>query len=128
MRPISVLVVVVALLIAFTVVWYVRRWRLKEQYSLLWLILAVGMVVPAAAPGLVEWFANRLEVVDAPALLFFMALAFVAVMLFHYSLEISRLSDENRLLAQDLALMRTRIGERPDRSGGGTGPPGEPPG
>ena len=128
MRPISVLVVIVALLIALTVVWYVRRWRLKEQYSLLWLVLAIGMVVPAAAPGLVEWFANRLEVVDAPALLFFMALAFVAVMLFHYSLEISRLSDENRLLAQDLALMRTRIGERPDRSGGGSGPPGGPPG
>ena len=128
MRPISVLVIVVALLIAFTVVWYVRRWRLKEQYSLLWLILAVGMVVPAAAPGLVEWFADRLDVVDAPALLFFLALAFVAVMLFHYSLEISRLSDENRQLAQDLAIMRTRIDEVPHRARDVTEPAGEPPG
>ena len=33
MRPISVLVIAVAVLIALTVVFYVRRWRLKEQYS-----------------------------------------------------------------------------------------------
>ncbi|MEX0786755.1 MAG: DUF2304 domain-containing protein [Dehalococcoidia bacterium] len=109
MRPINVLIIVVAVLIALTVVLYVRRWRLKEQYSLLWLVLAVTMVVPAAAPGLVEWFAGRLDVFYAPALLFFFALAFVAVMLFHYSLEISRLSDQNRELAQELGLLRARI-------------------
>lgn len=109
MRPISVLVIVVALLIALTVVYYVRRWRLKEQYSLLWLVLAVAMVVPAAAPGLVEWFANRLDVIYAPSLLFFSALAVVAVMLFHYSLEISRLSDQNRELAQEMGLLRARL-------------------
>ena len=128
MRPISVFVVVVALLIAVTVVWYVRRWRLKEEYSLLWLVLAMGMVVPAAAPGLVEWFADRLEVIDAPALLFFIALAFVAVMLFHYSLELSRLSDENRQLAQDLAILRTTIGEELDQSEDETESEREPPG
>jgi hypothetical protein len=111
MRPISVLVVVVALLIALTVVFYVRRWRLKEQYSLLWLVLAVAMVVPAAAPGLVEWTAGKLDVIYAPSILYFLALAFVAVMLFHYSLEISRLSDQNHELAQELGLLRARLDE-----------------
>lgn len=109
MRPISVLVIVVALMIALTVVFYVRRWRLKEQYSLLWLVLAVGMVVPAAAPGLVEWFADLLDVFYAPAILFFLALAFVAIMLFHYSLEISRLSDQNQRLTQELGLLRADL-------------------
>jgi hypothetical protein len=120
MRPISVLVIVVAVLIASTVIFYIRRWRLKEQYSLLWLVLSVGMVVPAAAPELVEWFARKLDVIYAPSILFFLALAFVAVMLFHYSLEISRLSDENRELAQEVGLLRARFddGARP-RSGAG---------
>ena len=111
MRPINVLIIVVAVLIALTVVFYVRRWRLKEQYSLLWLVLAVAMVVPAAAPGLVEWFAARLDVFYAPSILFFFALAFVAVMLFHYSLEISRLSDQNRTMTQELGLLRARFEE-----------------
>ncbi len=111
MRPINVLVIVVAVLIALTVVFFVRRWRLKEQYSLLWLVLAVAMVVPASAPELVEWFAGRLDVIYAPSLLFFLGLAVVAVMLFHYSLEISRLSDQNRELAQELGLLRARLDE-----------------
>ena len=123
MRPINVLIIVVAVLIALTVVLYVRRWRLKEEYSLLWLVLAVTMVVPASAPGLVEWFADRLDVLYAPALLFFFALAFVAVMLFHYSLEISRLSDQNRELAQELGLLRARVDEAPALAGGRTPPP-----
>jgi hypothetical protein len=118
MRPVSVFVIVVALLIALTVVFYVRRWRLKEQYSLLWLVLAVAMVVPAAAPDLVEWTADRLDVIYAPSLLFFAGLAVVALMLFHYSLEISRLSDQNRELAQELGLLRARLDE-PPRLGGG---------
>src|SRR3990172_11996006 len=109
MRPINVFIIVVALLVALTVVFYVRRWRLREQYSLLWLVLAVSMVVTASAPGLVEWFAARLDVIYAPSLLFFLGLAVVAVMLFHYSLEISRLSDQNRELAPELGLLRARL-------------------
>lgn len=109
MRPISVLVIMVAVMIAITVVFYVRRWQLKEQYSILWLALAGLMVITAAMPDLVEWVAGRLDVIYAPSVLFFFALAFVAVMLFHYSLEISRLSDQNRELAQEVGLLRSRI-------------------
>jgi hypothetical protein len=43
------------------------------------------------------------------------ALAFVAAMLFHYSLEISRLSDQSRRLAQELSLLRSRL-EREGKS------------
>ena len=111
MRPISVLVIAIAVMIAVTVVFYVRRWRLKEQYSILWLALAVVMVVTAATPDLVEWFAGRLDVQYAPSVLFFLALSFIAVMLFHYSLEISRLSDQNRELAQEVGLLRASIEE-----------------
>ncbi len=124
MRPVNIFIIVVALLVALTVVFFVRRWRLREQYSLLWLVLAVGMVVPAAAPGLVEWFAARLDVFYAPSILFFLALAFVAVMLFHYSLEISRLSDQNRTLAQALGLLRADL-EAASSSAPATAP--EPP-
>src|SRR3989304_4236757 len=115
MRPISGFVIVVALLVALTVVFFVRACGLKGQYSLLWLVPGVGMVVPAAAPDLVEWFADRLDVIYAPSILFFLALAVVAAMLFHYSLEISRLSDENRELAQELGLLRARLEDPPTR-------------
>jgi hypothetical protein len=82
------------------------------------------MIVPAVAPDLVEWVADKLDVIYAPSILFFLALAFVAVMLFHYSLEISRLSDQNQKLAQEVGLLRATLDERSPRPRGG--PEGSP--
>jgi hypothetical protein len=39
---------------------------------------------------------------------------FVLVLLLHYSTVISRLSDQNRILAQRLALLEGRLGEADD--------------
>jgi len=109
MRPISAFVVFVAVVIALVVVFYIRRWRLREEYSLLWLLLSVALVVLTIDQRVMEWAADRLDVAYSPAVLFFLALAFVAVMLFHYSLEISRLSDQNKVLAQELGLLRAKM-------------------
>lgn len=109
MRPISAFVVFVAVVIALVVVFYIRRWRLREEYSLLWLFLSAALIVLTIDQGVMEWAADRLDVAYSPAVLFFLALAFVAVMLFHYSLEISRLSDQNKLLAQELGLLRAKM-------------------
>jgi hypothetical protein len=109
MRPISAFVVFVAVAIALVVVFYIRRWRLREEYSLLWLFLSAALIVLTIDQGVMEWAADRLDVAYSPAVLFFLALAFVAVMLFHYSLEISRLSDQNKILVQELSLLRAKV-------------------
>ena len=109
MRPISAFVVFVAVVIALVVVFYIRRWRLREEYSLLWLFLSAALIILTIDQGVMEWAADRLHVAYSPAVLFFLALAFVAVMLFHYSLEISRLSDQNRMLAQEMSLLRAKL-------------------
>ena len=109
MRPISAFVVFVAVVIALVVVYYIRRWRLREEYSLLWLFLSAALIVLTIDQGVMEWAARRLDVSYSPAVLFFLALAFAAVMLFHYSLEISRLSDQNRMLAQEMSLLRAKL-------------------
>ena len=116
MRPISAFVVFVAVVIALVVVLYIRRWRLREEYSLLWLFLSVALVVLTIDQGVMEWAADRLDVAYSPAVLFFLALAFVAVMLFHYSLEISRLSDQNKMLVQELSLLRAKVESSPPRA------------
>jgi hypothetical protein len=108
-RPITVFVIVVAVAIAAVVLSYVRKWRLREEYTILWLLLSAAMVVLASFSGITVWVADRLDVQYPPSILFFVGLAFVATMLFHYSLEISRLSDQSRRLAQELSLLRARL-------------------
>ena len=109
MRPISAFVIVVAVVIAVVVLTYIRRRRLREEYSLLWLLLVAAMVLLASFEGITVWVADRLDVAYAPSILYFVALAFIAAMLFHYSLEISRLSDQSRRLAQEVSLLRSRL-------------------
>jgi hypothetical protein len=121
MRPISAFVVFVAVVIALVVVFYIRRWRLREEYSLLWLFLSAALIILTIDQGLMEWAADRLDVSYSPAVLFFLALAFVAVMLFHYSLEISRLSDQNKVLAQEMSLLRAKL----EAAGSGAASPGK---
>ena len=87
---------------------YVRKWRLREEYSLLWLLLAAAMVILASFEGITVWIADRLDVVYAPSILFFIALAFVATMLFH-------------LLAGDLPPLRPE-----PAAGAGAEPPSRP--
>jgi hypothetical protein len=108
-RPISVFVILVAVAIAALVLTYVRKWRLREEYSLLWLLLSAAMLLLASFEGIMEWTAARLDVAYPPSIMFFVAIAFVVAMLFHYSLEISRLSDQSRRLAQELSLLRSRL-------------------
>jgi hypothetical protein len=122
MRPISVFVILVAVLIAVVVLAYIRKWRLREEYSLLWLLLVAAMVLLASFEGITVWVADRLDVAYAPSILYFVALAFIAAMLVHYSLEISRLSDQSRRLAQEVSLLRSRLEQETPPAAAGDGP------
>jgi hypothetical protein len=44
-----------------------------------------------------------------PAILFAAAIMFVIAVLLHYSTVLSKLTDDNVLLAQEVALLRTRV-------------------
>jgi hypothetical protein len=86
----------------------VRRRRLLERYALLWLFSAVVLLVLAIWRGLLEDIARTIGVAYAPNALFFIAFAFVLVLLLHFSLAVSRLTDQTKVLAQRLALMEER--------------------
>jgi len=45
----------------------------------------------------------------APSALFAVTLAFVLMLLLHFSLVISRLADQNKVLAQKLSLLQQRV-------------------
>jgi hypothetical protein len=67
--------------------------------------------------GLAVWqdalsvLARQLGIVSAPNALFFVALAFVLLLLLHFSAAMSRLADQSKVLAQRQALLEQRLGE-----------------
>jgi hypothetical protein len=94
----------------------VRRRRLMERYALLWLLSAVVLLGLAIWRGLLEDLSSALGIVYPPNALFAVAFGFVLALLLHFSLAISRLSDETKVLAQEIARldeqMRSQAGSR----------------
>lgn len=87
----------------------VRRRALLERYALVWLACAVVLLVLAIWRNLLEVVADALGIAFAPNALFFLAFAAVLFLLLHFSIAVSRLTDQSKVLAQRLALMDERL-------------------
>jgi hypothetical protein len=120
---ISVAAAVGAALLLLIILELIRGRRLKERYALLWLVTGLVLLVLAVWRGGLNTIAGWLGVQGyPPAILFAAAIMFVIAVLLHYSTVLSRLTDDNVLLAQEVALLRTRLEALERRVGEGAGP------
>jgi hypothetical protein len=110
---VSIAATIVSLLLLLVVFELIRSRRLRERYALLWLLTGIVLVILSAWRGGLNTIAAWLGVRGyPPAVLFAVGLLFVILVLLHYSTVISRLSDQNVVLAQRLALLETKLSER----------------
>ena len=86
----------------------VRRKRMLERYAILWLFSAFVLLALAIWKGLLTDLAKAIGIIYPPNALFLIAFGFVLVLLLHFSLAVSRLSDQTKVLAQRLALLEKR--------------------
>lgn len=88
----------------------VRRRRLLERYALLWLLAGVVLLALAIWRGALEQLALLVGIASPPNALFFVAFGFVLLLLLHFSVAVSRLTDQSKVLAQRMALLEERVG------------------
>jgi hypothetical protein len=106
---IQIVIVAVSVMLLVTVLELVRRRRLLERYALLWLFSSIVLVGLAVWRGALDKIAEQLGVAYPPNALFIVAFGFVLWLLLHFSVAVSRLSDQTKLLAQRLALLDERL-------------------
>jgi hypothetical protein len=106
---IQVVTIFVAALLLVGVIELVRRRRLLERYALLWLFSSLVLLGLALWRGALDKIAAQLGVAYPPNALFIVAFGFVLWMLLHFSVAVSRLSDQSKVLAQRLALLEERM-------------------
>ena len=110
--PVSIAAAVASFALLVVVFELIRSRRLRERYALLWLLTGVVLLgLSLWRDGLntiAGWFGVRGY---PPAVLFAVGLMFVILVLLHYSTVISRLSDQNTILAQRLALLEQHVRE-----------------
>ena len=100
---IQLIAVAVTILIFLLILELVRRRRLVERYALLWMVAALGLVVLAVWRDLLDVAADLIGVAYPPNALFLVAFAVAFILLLHFSVATSRLSEETKILAQEVA-------------------------
>ena len=100
-----------AVFLLLVVLEMVRRRRLLERYALVWLFSATVMLGLALWQGALQELSDLVGIAYPPNALFFVAFAFVLLLLLHFSAAVSRLSDQTKVLAQRLALLEDRVRE-----------------
>lgn len=103
--PLSILFSAAFLL---TILELVRRQKLKEQYSLLWILMGILLLIISMNVRLVEKLAGWLNIEYAPALLFLFGLLFCFVFILHLTIVISKLNQQVLRLTQEVTILKER--------------------
>jgi hypothetical protein len=98
-------VIILAIVVCGLIFELVRRKRLMERYALLWLLAGGTVLVLGLWKGLLTKLSHAAGIYYAPSALFAVAFLFILALLVHFSITVSRLTDQNRILAQKLALL-----------------------
>lgn len=101
--------VLMGLAMGLTILELIRKKRLNERYALLWLASASVLIVLSFWRDLLEKLAVLMGVYYAPSALFIIAFFCVLLLMLHFSTVISRLSDQNTVLAQEVAILQERV-------------------
>lgn len=105
-----VALMLVSLALLTLVLELVRRDLLKERYALLWLVTSIAGLIIGLFPAILERAAAAFSF-QLITLLFVGAFTFLLLVILWYTVIISRLSERNRKLAQELALLGRRVEE-----------------
>lgn len=111
----------VACLLTLAIFQLVRTRRLKEQYSILWFLTVIVLFVLALWEAPLERFATTVGIATPSNALFMLALLFLFVMALHFSLLVSRLTDQSKMLSQRLALLERDLRRELDAGEKGSG-------
>ena len=115
---ISIAASIASLLLLLVVFELIRSRRLRERYALLWLLTGVVLLALSAWRDGLNTIAGWFGVTGyPPAVLFAVGTLFILLVLLHYSTVISKLSDQNVILAQRVGLLEERL-SRSERSDG----------
>ena len=117
---VSILGALASFALVLVVLELIRQRRLQERYAVLWLLTGLVLMALSAWRGglntIAGWFGVETY---PPAILGAVGALFILVVLLHYSTVISRLSDQNTILAQRLALLEQQVREGPRRASSG---------
>ncbi len=112
MRTIQLLSLLTTAVFLYIIFRLIIKGKLREEYSITWIMVAMVFTVFTIKPTLIDYFAKQLNVYYAPALLFLVLIFAILIILVHLSVVNSKQHQQIKKLSQDLALLKNKINDR----------------
>ncbi len=101
--------IVFSITFLITVIELVRKNRLQERYSLLWIIMSIIVLILSSTPKIINTLAEWLDIKNPPSLLFLFGLVYLLIYNLHLTAVISNQSEKITRLAQEIALLKQEL-------------------
>jgi hypothetical protein len=110
----KIFAIAASILIMMIVVELVRRRKLREEYSWLWLLTGAVIILLVVWYDLLVYVTHLIGAIAPTTTLFIFGLLFLMLISLHYSLQISKLSHQVKEMAQQLTLLKDQVENRAD--------------
>ncbi|MBW1735040.1 MAG: DUF2304 domain-containing protein, partial [Deltaproteobacteria bacterium] len=91
------------------IVMLIRNKKIKEEFAILWLFFGLVFLFLSVWRGSLEIIARILGIAYAPAAIFLILIIAIISILIHLSLITSRLTDQARIMTQELGLLKMEM-------------------
>jgi hypothetical protein len=88
------------------------RGRLREEYAIIWIVCSLLLIVFSFWRKGLDVISGLVGVYDPPNLVFTGAIFAILVYLLHLSVVVSKLQEQNKTLAQDIALLKEKLKDK----------------
>jgi hypothetical protein len=110
MNPrVQIIAIAGSVLVFFVVLRLIQRRKLREEYALFWLAASVVLIALSLWRRSLDVIAAFVGVAYSPSVLILGVIGVGFLLAMHYSISLSRLADQNKRLAQEVALLRQRL-------------------
>ena len=106
---VRIIAVIFSLVMIVVILGLIKRRRLDVNYSLIWLLTAISILICSSSQRIIYLLAHLLDI-KAPVNLFFIIIVvFIITMLLHFSIVITKLMKQTTKLAQEISLLEERV-------------------
>lgn len=106
---IQVIIAVFLLFVLLILVRGILKKKLDIRYTLSWIVLVLILLFVDVFPQLLNWAANLMGIQVPLNMVFFLAIIFIGIIILSHTMVISKMTDTNKILIQEIALLKKRI-------------------
>lgn len=114
MGKIQIIAIAVSLLFLLYIVRLIIKGKLREEYSIVWIVCTAVLILFSFWRSGLDVVSNLVGILAPPNLVFTAAIFAIFIYLLHLSVVVSKLHAQNKQMAQDIALLKEKIGKLKD--------------